>query len=257
MRITESDIHFIDAKNLYAKGEYKEAVKEYTKAIEIDPKEPIAYYERGLSYNKLEKIKEANIDYTSYLLLNADDHEVYYLRGSNYFTINKVQLGIKDLRKAIALAPNNLKKRFYCFVIAEGFRASKQYTFAIEYILQGLEFQPNNPEGYRFLSRVYNETEDYDKAIDYCTIGITLLTDDEFFYLNRGHAYFKCKEYKLALEDFNKALEIDDNNAWGYYGRGEASLELNNKKQAHKDYKKAIKIDKYYLLIPYNDEFKY
>ena len=45
--------HYVQAHNLHKEGRYDEAIKEYTKAIELDPNYAIAYAERGQAYFKL------------------------------------------------------------------------------------------------------------------------------------------------------------------------------------------------------------
>ena len=42
---------------------YEEAIADYTKAIELDPKDADAYYNRGGAYKALGKTKEAEADF--------------------------------------------------------------------------------------------------------------------------------------------------------------------------------------------------
>ncbi len=57
--------HYVQAHNLHKEGRYDEAIKEYTKAIELDPNYAIAYAERGQAYFKLGQYDLAILKYLS------------------------------------------------------------------------------------------------------------------------------------------------------------------------------------------------
>lgn len=48
---------------LWSLGKYNEAIKDYTMALQIDPKSIIAHNYRGLIYSKLKKYEEAIKDF--------------------------------------------------------------------------------------------------------------------------------------------------------------------------------------------------
>lgn len=43
-------------------GNRTQAIKDYDKAIELDPQDAMAYYDRGLTYNKLGNYQQAIAD---------------------------------------------------------------------------------------------------------------------------------------------------------------------------------------------------
>jgi len=47
------DVHYLRGKVLLATGLYAQAVSSLRQAIELNPTEPGAYYQRGLAYRKL------------------------------------------------------------------------------------------------------------------------------------------------------------------------------------------------------------
>ena len=51
-------------------GKPEEAIKDYTKAIELDPKDAEAYNNRGTEFSSLGKSEEAIKDYTKAIELN-------------------------------------------------------------------------------------------------------------------------------------------------------------------------------------------
>ena len=53
----------------------------FDKAIELDPKDANAYYNRGLAKSELKQYKEAIADYDKAIELNPKDAAAYYNRG--------------------------------------------------------------------------------------------------------------------------------------------------------------------------------
>ncbi len=55
--------YFDIAFELYEKGKYKEAVENFTKAIELDPSDKVVYNNRGLFYEKIGEYEKADEDF--------------------------------------------------------------------------------------------------------------------------------------------------------------------------------------------------
>ncbi|TFG93128.1 MAG: tetratricopeptide repeat protein [Syntrophobacterales bacterium] len=90
---------------LEQQGIYAEAVKAYTKAIELDPGSADAYLKRGTARFSAKKTActEALGDLTEAIRLAPKNAEAYYRRGIiNYYLINNEQ-GRKDMEAAAAL----------------------------------------------------------------------------------------------------------------------------------------------------------
>ena len=61
--------------------DYKGAIEDYTKAIEINPNNADAYFNRGVSKSNSEDDKGAIEDYTKVIEINPNDTDAYYNRG--------------------------------------------------------------------------------------------------------------------------------------------------------------------------------
>ena len=101
------------------KGQYDQAISEYTKALEINPKDALAYYNRGFVYRDKGQYDEAISDYTKVLEINPKDAGAYDSRGFTYLVKlgNKVK-GCADWKKACDLGKcknyNLAKQKGYC-----------------------------------------------------------------------------------------------------------------------------------------------
>ena len=76
---------------------YKEAVKHYTRAIQLDPNQVSAYNNRGVTHRNLGDYNSAIDDYNRVIMLNANDAEAYSNRGLAYQHKGDYKEAIKDL----------------------------------------------------------------------------------------------------------------------------------------------------------------
>jgi tetratricopeptide (TPR) repeat protein len=74
-------------------------------AIRLDPKNELAYYNRGLAYNKKGEHDRAIADLDEAIRLNPQDAEPYVGRGEAYASKDELDRAIADLDEAIRLNP--------------------------------------------------------------------------------------------------------------------------------------------------------
>jgi Tfp pilus assembly protein PilF len=93
---------------LYAsKNDYEKAVKDYTKAIQIDKGQADIYYNRGLLYVKMNKNDLAVKDFDEAIRLNPRDADAYCNRGGVNSRLGKKNLAIRDYTEALKIRPND------------------------------------------------------------------------------------------------------------------------------------------------------
>jgi len=150
------------------KGDYDQAISEFTKAIEIDPSLPDAYSNRGDAYLHKANYDQAISDCTKAIAINPNFETAYLNRGVAYFYQRNYDQAISDLSKAIEINPN--------------------YDLA-----------------YSSRGGVYCEKANYDQAISDCTKAIAINPNNSQAYNNRGLTYYYKGEYHRAEEDVHKA----------------------------------------------------
>lgn len=84
---------------------YDEAISDYNKALELDPKHVYAYNNRGLAYQAQGKYDKAMSDYNKALELDPKHVRTYNNRGNAYLKQEKLAKAILDYNKALALDP--------------------------------------------------------------------------------------------------------------------------------------------------------
>jgi len=85
----------------YAKlNQYEQAIKDYDKAIELNPNYAEAYNNRGNAYAKLNEHERAIEDFNKAVELNPNLAEAYGNRGIVYSEIQRYEESARDLKKA-------------------------------------------------------------------------------------------------------------------------------------------------------------
>ena len=95
------------------KGQYNEAIGEYTKALKMNPHYAIAYCNRGMAYAKNGHYEKAVADYNEALSIDPKHSTTYYNRGIAHLRLGDSKQAIKDFQGAAKLnhkgAQNYLK----------------------------------------------------------------------------------------------------------------------------------------------------
>ena len=152
--------------------------------------------------------KKAISDYTKAIELNPRDAKLYHIRGQGYIMIGQYDKAIADYTKAIELNPRDAKS-YSGRVIA--YHKNGQYDKVISDCNRVIELNHKFVAGaYYFRGRAYENKGHYDKAISDYTKAIELNPKLERAYINRGVSYFCIREYENAWDDVYKAESLGE-----------------------------------------------
>jgi tetratricopeptide (TPR) repeat protein len=100
--------------------QYKRAINDYTRAIELDPEDAMAYNNRGIAYADLGQYKQAIRDYDRAIELNPEYAAAYNNRGNAYLMLNIIHAGCSDLKTACKLGDCKgleiVRKKGFCLM---------------------------------------------------------------------------------------------------------------------------------------------
>jgi tetratricopeptide (TPR) repeat protein len=144
---------------------------EYTALIAANPKNVVAYFNRGRAYQVEKKYDNAIADFSKVIQLEPQFPQIYANRGVAYSVIKSYDLAIADFDKDIGLDPKS---------------ANGYYGRGVAYHSKG------------DLKKAFS---DFDRAIE--------LAPNEWLYRYvRGWLHYRNGSNALAKEDFRKALEL-------------------------------------------------
>jgi tetratricopeptide (TPR) repeat protein len=88
-------------------GNQEKAIEYFTKAIEVNPKDADAYYNRAYAQHLLGgKEKQTISDYSKSLELNPNDNEAHMNRGLIYMKMGNQEKAISDYKESIRIKPD-------------------------------------------------------------------------------------------------------------------------------------------------------
>ena len=87
------------------RGQWEEAVSDFSKAIELDPKYARAWQQRGYAHNQLQRWKNAISDFSKGIDLDPKNAWARVSRGNAYARLQQWENAIGDFSKAMDLDP--------------------------------------------------------------------------------------------------------------------------------------------------------
>jgi lipoprotein NlpI len=203
----------------WKRGSYDEVIALTSDAIGGGLLEPeygaIAYYQRGLAYNRKGLHDEAMLDFSEAIRLNPEFARAYYQRGYLARQAGQDELAIADYDCAIQFDPQLVHAYINRGVLR---------------IDRGL---------------YYHALQDFHKAI-------RLDPTRARIYSDRGCAYYGSGHYDRALEDFDQALRLDPNYVVAHLHRGHVHCAKGHYAKAIEAYGEAIRVDQGFALARKN-----
>ncbi|MBD6617311.1 tetratricopeptide repeat protein [Komarekiella sp. 'clone 1'] len=224
----------------YRLGDYQKAQADSSQAILLNPQDANAYYDRGFSLYELGKYKEAIADYTQAIKLDAKNPFFYYGRGLTRIKLKDNKGAIGDFSKAIAVKPDYSEAYLQRGILR---RRLKLRQAAIQDFDAVIGINPSDAKAYyqRGLTQVANQQKD--AAIKDYTNAISINPKYIEAYLNRGDIYSDQGEQLEATEDYNKVLQINPKLTAAYIHRGLHRFSFGDYKGAIEDYNQALELN--------------
>ena len=259
----------------YEAGNYEKAIEFFTKAIESDSNNAVAYFNRGLVYLKAgskytpegrASLEEAILDFSRAVELKPDYVEAYYHRGLariefiHFYDspfgeaqINLFNEAIVDFHKAL-----ELDKTFYlaCAGLGNAYDRYGQFLEAVKWYDTALENQEEIEEkwGKQALARIYYSRgrahqrvenpqviQDYRKSLEYDPNLCTALGHLASIYSHMGrYDALELHNRSVELKEQKPVLGLFDFHTWD--GRGICYYELGEYQKAIQDLNKAVEV---------------
>ncbi|WP_448564076.1 tetratricopeptide repeat protein [Trichothermofontia sp.] len=219
-------------------GDKSSALSDFDTALTIDPNLAIAYNHRGLVYSDLGDKRQAIADYSEAIRLKPDYATAYFNRGAARSKIGDFQGAIADYSEAIRLKPDYATAYFN-----RGFayQQTGDKAAAIADYDKALQADAQFAAAYNNRGFVRYEVGDTVGAIADFDRALSLNPDFTNAYNNRGVVYSRLQDYEAAIADFDRAIAISPTFANAYHNRGLARSKLGDTSGAIKDLQAAVR----------------
>ena len=186
---------------IYHLFDFKGAIKTYTRALKVFPKNAKLWNELGNSY-LLVNDYEDSIDAFK-IAIDIDDGKSSYWTGLGraYCTGRKYREGLKATERAIELEPENESAWIYKGRIL---KELQEYEEAIKSLNQCLEICDNSLRVYQELGDLYSQKGEHEKSIFYLEKILDENPNDSLALRDLGIIYCEIKELHKAKELLNK-----------------------------------------------------
>jgi tetratricopeptide (TPR) repeat protein len=192
----------------YEAKRYKEAVENFTRALELKRNDEASLRYRGLAYYDLKDYDRVIADYTRLIQIEPGNAMHYLARADAYRDKGYPDEAIRDCNEALRINPA-YAAAYNCR--ANAYADKGEHDRAIEDYSQALRINPAYAAAYYNRGIVYRNKGEYDQAIENYSQAIRINPNYAAAYNNRGIAYEEKGDYGLARADWEQVLRIDPN----------------------------------------------
>ena len=234
-----SDIFLNRSKIRREGGNHRGALDDCNKAILLNSRNPGAYCNRGVIFEKMEMISEAIEDYSLAISLNHKYASAYYNRGSIFGVKGEYGKAIEDFGEAISINPVFTLSYFNRAI---ALKKMGEIEKAIQDYNKVIDIDPSHAQAYCNRGVAFAESGRHDNAINDFNKAIELDPELSDAYFARAIFFADTKKPEEAIEDFGKCISLSPNKTFAYYLRAKMYKEVDEAEKAILDFNKAITI---------------
>ncbi|CAD8172014.1 unnamed protein product [Paramecium pentaurelia] len=212
------------------------ALQQYDYALELNPKSPIVFHQKGLLYFQKEQYIHALHCYEQ-ALLQANQLNIYFDKGNAHLALNQIDKAIECYTIAQQYF-NNRKEVYYQLGVAHYQKNS--IVTALRNLIQAIKLDPKYILALQKLGDIYYDLKMYKKALK--TYDKILRIDglNHKTVYSKGLIYFEINEKEKALACFEKCILLQPNNSMPYFNKGVICLQNNDYREALKNFKQSL-----------------
>jgi tetratricopeptide (TPR) repeat protein len=207
-----------------------------TDEIKKSPGDPLLYYQRGRTLQKMRLDSLALSDYKKAVSLDSNRAEYYSAIGDLLFEAKDLNGALEWIQKAIAKKPDDRQAHLK---IAKLFLYLQDYPRAFEEINIVLRKNVYDPEAYFLKGMIYKDAKDTAKAISNFLTAVQVQPDHRDAVIQLGLLY-GAKGDSIAMRYLDNAYAMDTTDVFPLYARGTFFQQMGNVARAKAEYRRAI-----------------
>lgn len=238
--------------DIYVKqAKLTKALQDYTKAIELDPKNAEHYFYRAeFNTNNLNKPYDALVDYSIGISLDSLNTFGWFQRGLLFSNeLNDEKSAIRDFEYLLKLDSNDVSVLNWLGVLhgrlGEDSIEFEYYNRILQVqnptLKENNEFKINLAWAYNNLAYMFQKENNNAKTLEY--YGKAIENDPYEPLRHYERAWFNALylgDFTSALNDINNAIKFDEKNSYWLLNRAKINLISKNYNAAKKDFNKLV-----------------
>jgi tetratricopeptide (TPR) repeat protein len=224
-------------------GQRDNAIADFSRAIELDPKNVNALISRGRAYSELDQLAKAVVDFSSAIQLAPEFPFAWYNRGNAYLRFGEWDKAVADYSRAIELAPNYA---FAWYTRGLAYSKSGQWDKAVADFSRAIELAPKDARNHNALAWLLatcpdEKRRDPDRAVELAKKAVLLAPQAGGFWNTLGAAHYRAGDWKAAAAALEKSMELQkggDASDWLFLAM--AHEKLGRHDEARKYYDRAV-----------------
>jgi tetratricopeptide (TPR) repeat protein/serine/threonine protein kinase len=197
--------------------QYDKAIEDFSKSVEIEPKNAMAHYNLGRALRGKGDLDGAIAAFQKSVRFNGDDAAVLNELGNALFDGERLDDAIEAYHKAIRIKKDEAK---FHFNLGNAYVKKGRLDDAITEQKAAIQLRANFPEAYCSLGVALAMKGLLDNAIKAYEEAIRLKNDDPACYYNYGNALHAKGRLDDAIKAYEKAIQLkaDDPNTFTAFG---------------------------------------
>lgn len=222
-----------------AHGKVEEAYLSFRQAIELDPKNDIAWTNAGVILEHL-GFYQTGLEILEYaLLLKPDNLEALFNKGRILSNLGCHDEALEIFNKVI-----EIKSDFQIAWTNRGLALSKlgSYEEAWKSFDKAIELDASDVDALQSQAYILANLEKFDEALSFFDRAVELNPVNAEAWLGHGMSLTNLERFDEALNSLNKVVELESNNTEAWYGKSLVLRELQRYEEALSACEKSIEL---------------
>jgi tetratricopeptide (TPR) repeat protein len=186
-------------------GNYGEAIRSFSEAIEVNPELGDAYFRRGICFHMLNEDRMAISDFEQASFMSSEDPRASLWAGFTYAKLGEYHKALRAYGDAIAVSdrygPAYLNRGLTYMALGENEKAIADFN-------QAIRLDPAKADNYIKRARAFEQMGDSKKALDSYATAIAFDTKNAEAYRRMAESLQAQGRSELAAEYRKKAEEL-------------------------------------------------
>lgn len=231
---------------LFQLESYTKALAAYEEAIQLNPNNSQAWKGRGDSLYRLERFQAALAAYEKSLQLDQANPATLNRKGRALYKLERYNSALQAQEQALTIDADNPQ---YLSDLGTALIGLGQYKEALGAFNQAQTIKPLDPQlwlnkalALQYLGRPQEANSVYQEAVKTYDRVLKDRPNDSVAWIDRGNVLSKLQRPEEALASYERAIEIKSDSHLAWVGRGNALFVLGRNQEALSAIEKAIDI---------------